>query len=334
MGGLIDRMNECTNHGCTDARRPTLKKDLVTAVYEKHLHTIGFFSKVASEPAEGAGGGAGDGGAVVSARQMASFVSDVAQRMESVAAAPGDLVVRQGEIGNGMFILLTGVVQVFSANAGPVGGTGGAAASAAGRRQQQQQKQFYKISAHDEAPFFGLVEMIIYITDLLDDDATKARTSVEALNFCDLAYIDKDDFVELIGDRDGMKEAFRQQAVASVQVARQKHHDDKLKLRQEEQQQLKRPRLDNSKPGNRSGTRAAGQVGGDSSGGSACGCGGSGEGEASCAGGGGNDDGGCGGGGDVVSGGGGGGGGGGDGEGSDLPRVVTSLTSSCGRSDC
>ena len=46
-------------------------------------------------------------------------------------------------------------------------------------------------------------------------------------------------------------------------VAEKKRNEKvKREKRQEEEQQLKRPRLDNSNAGFRSGTRAAGQVGG------------------------------------------------------------------------
>jgi hypothetical protein len=39
---------------------------------------------------------------------MDGFVSELAQHMTSVAAAPGDLVVKEGEVGEALFILLTG----------------------------------------------------------------------------------------------------------------------------------------------------------------------------------------------------------------------------------
>ena len=39
---------------------------------------------------------------------MDGFISELAQHMTSVAAAPGDLVVKEGEAGEALFILLTG----------------------------------------------------------------------------------------------------------------------------------------------------------------------------------------------------------------------------------
>ena len=56
---------------------------------------------------------------------------------------------------------------------------------------------------------------------------------------------------------------------SKMTVAEKKRNEQLQKeKRQEEEQQLNRPRLDNSKPGNRSGTRAAGRVGGGGGGGS------------------------------------------------------------------
>ena len=134
---------------------------------------------------------------------MEGFVSDLAQRMCSAAAAPGDLVVKQGEVGNVLFILLTGSVRVFTDS------------NIAG-------KSLYEITAKDESPFFGFVEMMMYISNPMGEDNAQSHASVEALNFCDLAYVDREGFTDAIAEVEEIKEAFIGMAVKKVRDAKQR----------------------------------------------------------------------------------------------------------------
>ena len=145
---------------------PTLRGELVAGAYHTHLWTIPFIRDTATEVGEA---------------KMEGFVAAISQQMRSAAAAPGDLVVKQGEVGKVLFILLTGSVRVFTDS------------SEAG-------KSLYEISARDESPFFGFVEMMMYISNPLAEDSAQSLASVEAMNFCDLAYVDKEGFLDAIAE--------------------------------------------------------------------------------------------------------------------------------------
>eukprot|EP01048_Picozoa_sp_COSAG05_P009099 COSAG05_NODE_725_length_7716_cov_46.424314_6_plen_384_part_00 len=145
---------------------PTLREELVAEAYHAHLWTIPFIRDTAT--------GVGEA-------KMEGFVAAISQRVRSAAAAPGDLVVKQGEVGKVLFILLTGSVRVFtdSRNAG---------------------KSLYEITSRDESPFFGFVEMMMYISNPLAEHDTHSLASVEAVNFCDLAYVDREGFMDAIAE--------------------------------------------------------------------------------------------------------------------------------------
>jgi CRP-like cAMP-binding protein len=168
---------------------PTLREQLVAETYRRHLWEIPFIADTAEE---------------VGKQKIDRFVNNLTQSLQSVAAAPGDLVVREGEIGNGMFILLSGVVRVFT-------------------QSTTKGKALYQISHRDESPFFGFVEMMILINSPVESNV-RGHASVEALNFCDLAYIETDAFMDAMAD-DELAEV----RTAFLQLARKKLRETKEK---------------------------------------------------------------------------------------------------------
>ena len=70
--------------------------------------------------------------------------------MHSAAVAPADLIVKQGEAGSEVFILMEGTVRLFSD-----------ADESEGRASSAQ-----ALKSTDNSPFFGFVEMMMYVSCL------------------------------------------------------------------------------------------------------------------------------------------------------------------------